>query len=161
MLSFHVKDMPFSIRRMKKSDLEEILSIEKKSFLSPWSRTAFENEIQADYSYPLILTSSNSSQTKILGYLICWLILDECHILNLSVHADYQRKGLASRLIKHLFEFCQKKGVSHLYLEVRTSNQKAIALYKKYGFEIYGQRKRYYTDTGEDALLMQRRNMCL
>jgi len=153
--------MPFSIRRMKKSDLEEILSIEKKSFLSPWSRTAFENEIQADYSYPLILISSNASQSQILGYLCCWLILNECHILNLSIHTDFQRKGLASKLINHLFEFCQKKGVHTIYLEVRTSNHKAISFYKKNGFEVYGQRKRYYTDTGEDALLMQRRNACL
>jgi len=151
--------MPFSIRRMKKSDLEEILSIEKKSFLSPWSRSAFETEIQADYSYPLILTSSDS--TQILGYLCCWLILNECYILNLSIHVEYQRRGLASQLIEYLFEFCKQKGAHHFFLEVRESNQKAISLYKKFGFEIYGNRKCYYTDTGEDALLMQRRKVCL
>ena len=153
--------MSFFIRRMLKSDIEEILSIEKKSFLSPWSRTAFENEIQADYSCPLILLSSNSSQPQILAYLCCWVILNECHILNLSVHDDHQRKGLASKLIEYLFQVCQKKGVHHIYLEVRTSNHKAISLYKKNGFEVYGHRKRYYTDTGEDALLMQRRKICL
>ncbi len=143
---------------MRKSDIGEILVIEKESFLTPWSRIVFENEIQADYAYPFILTQSDSP--NILGYLCCWMIMEKCHILNLSIHYSHQRKGLASRLIQFLFEYGPPKGVKHYYLEVRESNKKAISLYNKNNFKISGILKNYYTDTGEDALIMERRHLC-
>ena len=143
---------------MRGSDLEEILSIEKISFTSPWSRCAFENEMRATYAYPLVMTESQSP--SIIGYLCFWLVRDECQILNLAIHPSYRRRGIASQLIHHLLKFCEHKKITHCYLEVRASNQLAISLYHKCGFKNFGIRKNYYPDTGEDALIMKRRTFC-
>jgi len=93
----------------------------------------------------------------ILGYLCSWIVTDECHILNLAVHPRYRRTGLASQLIEFLFRICQRKKIAQYSLEVRISNAAAISLYQKHGFMICGTRKGYYSDTGEDSLIMQRR----
>ncbi len=147
--------MLFSIRRMTEKDLDEILAIEQASYKTPWSRRAFESEINARHAFPLILGRPDSS--SVLGYVCYWLTLDECHILNVAIHPRFRRMGLASQLIDHLLEICQREGVLRYFLEVRVSNEGAISLYRKYGFKVCGVRRRYYGDTGEDALIMQRR----
>jgi len=146
------------IRRMRESDLDEILSIEKACFLSPWSRCAFENEMRAVYAFPMVMAQTDSP--RILGYLCFWLVLDECHILNLAVHPACRRQGVASRMIRNLLEVCSRKRILTCHLEVRASNQIARTLYSKFGFEDQGIRKRYYPDTDEDALVMRRRIPC-
>jgi ribosomal-protein-alanine N-acetyltransferase len=140
---------------MRESDLEEILRIEKSSFLSPWSRCAFENEMRAVYAFPMVMTQDDPP--LIQGYLCFWVLNDECHILNLAVHPSCRRKGIASRLITNLLDLCRLKRILACYLEVRTSNQVAKSLYRKFGFKHQGVRKQYYSDTGEDALIMIRR----
>jgi ribosomal-protein-alanine N-acetyltransferase len=146
------------IRKMRESDLDEILSIEKTCFLSPWSRCAFENEMRAAYAFPMVLTQN--VQPAIQGYLCFWIVVDECHILNLAVHPDCRRNGIASQMISDLLEVCGKKRILTCYLEVRESNQIARTLYGKFGFEDEGIRKKYYPDTDEDALIMKRRLHC-
>jgi ribosomal-protein-alanine N-acetyltransferase len=150
--------MLFSIRRMTEEDLEETLAIEQASYQTPWSRRAFENEIRAPYADPLVL--GQSDPPLVVGYVCSWRTLDECHILNVAVHPSFRRMGLASQMIDHLLEICRKRRILHYFLEVRVSNEGAISLYKKYGFRVCGVRKRYYVDTGEDALIMQRRAVC-
>ncbi len=150
--------MLFSIRRMTEKDLEEILAIEQVSYRTPWSRRTFESEIRAPHAYPLVL--GQSDPPFILGYVCSWRTLGGCHILNVAVHPSFRRIGLASQLIDHLLEICQEGGILHYVLEVRISNESAISLYKKYGFKVCGVRRRYYEDTGEDALIMQRRAIC-
>lgn len=150
--------MLFSIKRMGQEHLEEVLSIEEASYRLPWSRRAFETEMGAPHAFPLVL--GQSTPPFVLGYICSWLTLDECHILNIAVHPCFRRMGLASQLIDHLFKTCQDKGISHYFLEVRVTNEEAISLYKKYGFKVCGLRRRYYADTGEDALIMQRRAVC-
>lgn len=143
---------------MSEEDLEEILRIEEASYLIPWSRRAFETEVRSPHAFPLVLGQSNPP--LVVGYVCSWLTLDECHILNLAVHPCFRRMGLASQLIGHLLKTCQEKGIVVYFLEVRVTNEKAISLYKKHGFQVCGVRRRYYTDTGEDALIMQRRAVC-
>ena len=150
--------MLFSIRRMTVEDLEEILAIEQASYLTPWSRRAFEGEIRAPHATPLVLGQPNPP--SVIGYVCSWRTVDECHILNVAVHPSFRRIGLASQMIDHLLETCQRDGILSYYLEVRVSNEGAISLYKKYGFRVCGVRRRYYADTGEDALIMQRRGVC-
>ena len=140
---------------MREADLEAILAIETASFSSPWSRSAFDNEMRAIYAYPLVITQA--TPPYVLGYLCFWMIMDECHILNLAVHPSFRRVGIASSLIGRLLEICQHKRVRECYLEVRVSNKLAISLYQKFGFLQCGIRKRYYSDTGENALVMRRR----
>lgn len=150
--------MLFSIRRMCEEDLEEILAIERASYRSPWSRRAFESEVRAQHAFAFVLGQSNPP--FVLGYICSWMAVDECHILNLAIHPSFRRMGLASQLIDHLFETCRERGILHCFLEVRMSNESAISLYRKYGFKVCGVRRRYYPDTGEDALIMQRRAVC-
>jgi len=147
--------MQSAIRRMRESDLDEILRIEKTSFLSPWSRCAFENEMRAAYAYPMVMTQA--PPPPIQGYLCFWVLSDECHILNLAVHPDCRRRGVASRLIENLLDVCKAQRILACYLEVRASNEIARTLYGKFGFRRDGVRRKYYTDTGEDALVMKRR----
>jgi len=144
-----------AIRRMRECDLDEVLFIEKSSFLSPWSRCAFENEMRAVYAYPMVMTQE--FLPRIQGYLCFWILSDECHILNLAVHPSCRRKGVASRLIGNLLDVCSRKRILACHLEVRASNQVARSLYGKFGFQHEGVRKKYYSDTGEDALIMKRR----
>ena len=150
--------MLFSIRRMSDKDLEDILVIEQASYRTPWSRRAFESELQAPHACPLVV--GQSDPPFVLGYICAWRTVDECHILNVAVHPSFRRMGLASQLLGHLLENCRHEGVLDYFLEVRVSNEGAISLYKKYGFTVCGIRRRYYADTGEDALIMQRRGCC-
>ena len=140
---------------MRESDLDEVLYIENTSFLSPWSRCAFENEMRAVYAYPMVL--SRNATPGIQGYLCFWILSDECHILNLAVHSAWRRQGVATRLIGHLLDVCKLKKILACHLEVRDSNQVAKSLYRKFGFRHQGVRKKYYGDTGEDAWIMKRR----
>jgi ribosomal-protein-alanine N-acetyltransferase len=150
--------MLFSIRRMTEQDLDEILAIEQASYKTPWSRRAFESEIRAPHAYPLVL--GQAAPTSVVGYICSWRTLDECHILNVAIHPSFRRMGLASQMIDHLLDTTQKGGVTHYFLEVRVSNEGAISLYRKYDFKVCGVRRKYYVDTGEDALIMQRRRVC-
>jgi ribosomal-protein-alanine N-acetyltransferase len=89
------------------------------------------------------------------AYLAFSLVAGEMEILNLAVHPTFRRKGLASALMRALFAACREAGAEEGFLDVKRSNEAAIALYLRFGFELYGERKRYYPDTKEDALLFR------
>lgn len=91
---------------------------------------------------------------EIVGYVIYWTIVDELHILNLAVSPGYQRRGIAGSLLREALRLAQADNLKTAWLEVRPSNQAALALYQSLGFEIVMTRKRYYSDTGEDALIL-------
>ncbi|MGE4506795.1 MAG: ribosomal protein S18-alanine N-acetyltransferase [Desulfovibrionaceae bacterium] len=92
----------------------------------------------------------------LVGYLAFSIILDEMEILNLAVHPAERRRGLGARLLGKLLAVCRERGVRTGFLDVKQSNTPAIDLYLKFGFKKRGVRKRYYPDTGEDALLLSR-----
>ena len=100
--------------------------------------------------------SSTTALPVLLGMGCLWSILDEAHITLLVVHPDYQRQGLGRTLLVALLQVAQKRGLARATLEVRTSNQAARSLYQQLGFEVAGHRRGYYTDTGEDALILWR-----
>ena len=92
---------------------------------------------------------------RLLGYIMLYSVADEGHILNLAIDPARRREGHGSRLISHATYHSRKRGVSHFFLEVRESNHSAQGLYRKLGFKAIGRRKKYYTETKEDALVMQ------
>ncbi|MBD2465011.1 ribosomal protein S18-alanine N-acetyltransferase [Oscillatoria sp. FACHB-1407] len=94
--------------------------------------------------------------SPLLGLGCLWAILEEAHITILAIHPDYQRQGLGQFLLYRLLIAAWQRKLEWVTLEVRVSNQAAIALYQKFGFEIVGQRRNYYPDTGEDALILWR-----
>jgi ribosomal-protein-alanine N-acetyltransferase len=141
-----------TIREMREEDIRQIMDIENESFSTPWTEAAFLAEIHKPYSLSRVLMIGD----RLGGYLCMNLILDEGHILNLAVHPDFRRRGLATRLINEALAALKKKGCRFLYLEVRGSNIAAKQFYVQFGFRDAGLRKKYYANPVEDAVLMMR-----
>lgn len=141
---------------MKEEDLDAVVLIENLSFSYPWKKKQFAEELKNDHSHILVATVEVDGEKKIIGYICWWIIEDEIHILNLAIHPDFRRKGVASALLENLVSYAYENRISLLTLEVRRFNSPAIQLYKKFGFRVTGIRKRYYPE-GEDALIMERK----
>jgi ribosomal-protein-alanine N-acetyltransferase len=139
------------LRALVEGDLPTVLAIEETSFLSPWTRTSFLHELHSPHSQ---LTAAEQ-EGKVIGYMCCWYVADEVHILNIAVCPESRRQGVGERLLRHALVVGQQKGAQSANLEVRRSNLSAIALYEKFGFRQVAVRRGYYTN-GEDALLMVR-----
>jgi ribosomal-protein-alanine N-acetyltransferase len=139
---------------MKEENLDEVLAIETLSFPYPWKRRQFEEELHFDHSYNLMATVDIHGGKKVVGYICCWIVADEIHILNLASHPDFRRQGIATTLLNSLFNFVQDKNITLVTLEVRRFNTPAFQLYKKLGFAVKGIRKGYYPE-GEDAVVME------
>jgi ribosomal-protein-alanine N-acetyltransferase len=144
----------FKIDEMTPDDLKEVLEIEQISFPTPWSENIFLSELHSELSRIFLAKSGLLEEQKILGYICIWLVKGEVHILNLACHPDFKRHGIATSLLVHSLFFSFQKGVRKVFLEVRASNKEALSLYRKYGFKPIGIRKRYYSDTKEDAVVM-------
>ncbi len=127
-----------------------ILEIEKVSFPSPWSSKLFRDETGNPFSTLWVLEEDG----QISGYICFWIVRDQIHLLNIAVHPTKRRKGFATHMLKNMIHKGIELAVKEVWLEVRPSNAPAIRLYEKLGFHVKGKRPRYYTDTGEDALVM-------
>jgi ribosomal-protein-alanine N-acetyltransferase len=141
------------IRPATFADVKAIGDIETLSFPSPWSRWCFYAELTNPLSTTLVATPG-ASPKKIVGYLIFWVAAQEMHILNLAVHPDWRRRGVAKALLNRGLAQAKAEGALVAWLEVRPSNLAALALYESQGFLPAGRRRRYYEDTGEDAVIM-------
>ncbi len=138
---------------MTEEHLDGVMAIETLSFKIPWSRSAFIDELTTNQMAVYVVAVSGR---EIIGYGGLWRILDEGHITNIAVHPEFRRCGAGSRIMDMLLEICKREGIKSLTLEVRKSNIPAQRLYENYGFKAEGIRKKYYSDTGEDALIMWR-----
>jgi [ribosomal protein S18]-alanine N-acetyltransferase len=140
------------LRRLTIGDLGDIEPIERDAYPTPWSRSMFAGELAKPSS--ISLGAFESALAKLVGYLIVSRYIDAWHVMNLAVHTDFRRKGVASRLLEGLFELTASDIRRGYTLEVRISNTSAIALYEGAGFHSTGVRRGYYTDNREDALIM-------
>jgi [ribosomal protein S18]-alanine N-acetyltransferase len=136
------------VRRLAYSDLPAVIAIERRSFPTPWSLAMFVLEL----SKPSGICLAAHVGDSLLGYLICSRYDQVWHLMNIAVSPDYRRGGVAAQLMRRLFD--EAGGVLPFTLEVRVSNQQAIAMYDRFGFRSAGVRPRYYHDNGEDALIM-------
>ncbi len=137
-----------TIRRLAYSDLPAVISIERRSFPSPWSLAMFVLEL----SKPSGICLAASEGEELLGYLVCSRYDQVWHLMNVAVAPERRRAGVARGLIRQLVE--EGGGRLPFTLEVRVSNRPAIAMYEQLGFRSAGVRPRYYRDNGEDALIM-------
>jgi [ribosomal protein S18]-alanine N-acetyltransferase len=143
-----------TIDLMEKKDLQEILAIEKESFISPWSEGMFRDEINLTHSQCLVARICQGKKSMIGGYIIFWIVADEAHLHNLAVKKEFRKQGLAHGFMDVMKEISRQVGLKSQTLEVRESNLEAIKLYRKCGFVVKGRRPLYYPDTHEDALIM-------
>jgi len=139
---------------MRPGDLEEVLAIERASFTMPWSRGAFLYEIEQNRVARCHVVPESG---VIVGYLCVWEIADEVHVTNIAIHPAHRRRGIARELMAALIADARARDLRMIVLEVRPSNQQAIALYESFNFRVTGLRRGYYYDTGEDALVMETR----
>ena len=142
---------PLEIRRLAYSDLPSVLSIERRSFPTPWSLAMFVLEL----SKPSGICLAATGPQGLVGYLVCSRYDTVWHIMNVSVDPDRRRHGIASTLLARLFERVDDPEAQYT-LEVRRSNEGAIALYERFRFRSAGVRRRYYADNHEDAVVMWR-----
>jgi ribosomal-protein-alanine N-acetyltransferase len=138
---------------MAGEDLDEVMKIEEVSFSSPWSRGMFLSELK-DNPFSNLLTAKLIDSHQIIGYSCFWIVFGEVHIMNLAVHPDWRRKGIATRLVEKAISTSHQHAVKKLHLEVRRSNEPARRLYEKFGFQVVAVRSNYYAQPREDALLM-------
>jgi ribosomal-protein-alanine acetyltransferase len=141
---------------MSAEDLDEVMKIERLSFPSPWSRAFFSQQQRSRSFENFIARDEDVGREKVLGYICLLPVGGEVHILNVAVHPEFRRKGIATRLIEFSLEHCLAKGVRKAVLEVRRSNHLAQEMYKKLGFKETGVEKAYYSDNWEDAIKMSR-----
>ena len=141
---------PITIRSLGYSDLPQVISIERRAFPTPWSLAMFVLEL----SKPSGVCLAAIEDRRIVGYLICSRYADVWHLMNIAIDPPARRQGVATALLE---EMIARAGNDASYtLEVRPSNSTAIALYERFGFRSAGTRRRYYQDTGEDAVIMWR-----
>ena len=142
-----------AIRGLTASDLAAIERIERQSYATPWSRSMFASELAKQSSLSIAAVDPDD---RLVGYLVLSRYVDAWHVMNVAVHPDHRRRGIASALLHRLFTETAAEAKRGYTLEVRVSNVGAIALYEGFGFRTKGVRRGYYTDNREDALIMWR-----
>lgn len=144
------------IRPMRPEDLEAAVQIDRLSFSLPWPENAFRYELYENPGSSLWVAemSGTAGTSGVVGVIVTWLIVDEAHIATLAVHPDCRRQGLAREMLAVALQEAIHRKMILATLEVRSSNQAAQQLYRHFGFEVAGQRPRYYRDNLEDALIM-------
>ena len=144
-----------TVRSMTVDDLPPVLEIDRQSFALPWPERSFRFELtENEAAHLLVAEVAWAGRTRLAGYLGYWLLVDEMHISTLAVNPELRGQGLGERLLTSGLDQARRQGAELATLEVRPSNAPAVALYRKYGFELVGRRRGYYRDNNEDALLM-------
>lgn len=138
------------------SDIDTLLAIENQSFQFPWPRQFFQSELNQPHSITLLARRQETTPGEIVGYVIFWFVYDEMHILNLAVSPRWRRRGIARGLLGEAFRQAKTQKIKTVWLEVRPSNRAALSLYESLGFKVIMTRKGYYSETGEDALILSR-----
>lgn len=167
--------LAYKVEPMQVSDIQEVMAIERLSFPTPWPRGAYRYEIhrnprayyfvvrpqeegEAQCGKPrwglLARFRSTDQRPPVVGYGGYWRSAREAHISTIAVHPRLRRKGIGQLILMAMIEKARSIGADHMTLEVRASNLVAQSLYRKYGFQVVGRRRRYYSDNNEDAVVM-------
>lgn len=136
---------------MRLDDVAAVHEIERLSFRTPWPAYAFEQELKGNRLARYVVARAGDT---VVGFAGVWAMADDAHITTFGVHPDWRRQAIGRQLLLNLAELSLAIGAKRMTLEVRASNEAAQALYRALGFEVVGRRPGYYTDDGEDALIM-------
>ncbi len=140
-----------SFRPLQMADLDAVMAIEPEIYPFPWTRGNFSDSLKAGYS-----CWACEHDGALMGYAVLMMVLDEAHLLNISIAKEYQGRGLGRQLLGHVIGIARKHKGQMMFLEVRPSNKPAIRLYEDIGFNEFSVRKGYYPAANgrEDAILM-------
>lgn len=139
------------IRRMRVDDIEHVSRLERRCYTLPWSSSAYVTEIGNPSAYYTVAAETDGT---IIGYAGMWVVADELHITTIAVDPTHRGRRIGERLLLDLIEEGIARGAKNATLEVRERNSVAHNLYLKYGFEDVAVRKNYYSDNGENAVIM-------
>lgn len=141
------------VRQANIKDVDDIYEIEQLCFPDPWSLDSLKYEFNENPHAFYVVAQLDH---KIVGYAGLWWIFDEGHITNVAVRPGYRGQHIGEAIMNVMIDFTVREGILHHTLEVRPSNEAAISLYEKLGFQVEGRRKAYYANNKEDALIMWR-----
>ena len=136
---------------MRPADVEVVSGIEAEAFTSPWSGETFTSLLDRPGLELLVLEDEREG---VIGYAVLWCVLEQGELANVAVVPRLRGRGLGTHLLARVFDVARERGITRLFLEVRASNERALELYRRFGFEEVGRRKGYYDHPPEDALIM-------
>ncbi len=140
---------------MQEDDLDAVIAIENRAFRSPWTRQIFREELARDWAYlEVVRERLPSGGSEVVAFCNYWLVRDEVHLLNIATHPERRRRGYGRFLMEHLLDFARRHKCRYITLEVRRSNEGALALYRSFNFDAVGVRPNYYVEDREDAIVM-------
>ena len=140
------------ITNMNRQHVTQVAELEKICFSDPWSENSIASELDNQLAFWLVAEEGET----VAGYIGSQTVMDETDMMNVAVHPDFRRQGIAEALVNGLVEQLKDMGSHCLTLEVRASNAPAISLYEKLGFSEIGRRKNYYRNPREDALILRK-----
>jgi len=155
-----------SIELMQESDVATVQEIERAIFATPWPRNAYYRELASRSSAHYVVLRADpvieapplyraaGLDATIIGYGGMWRMYDEAHVTTIGVRLDLQHQGYGRVIFAGLVQAAYDMGAKWITLEVRTTNENAMKMYEGFGFKVIGRRKGYYTDNGEDAIVM-------
>ena len=155
-----------SIELMREADVSTVQEIERDIFSTPWPRNAYYRELASRSSAHYVVLRQESPfeapppfrspelDSSVIGYGGMWRMYDEAHVTTIGVRLDLQHRGYGRILFAGLVQAAYDMGAKWITLEVRTTNENAMRMYEAFGFKVIGRRKGYYTDNGEDAIVM-------
>ena len=148
------------VRRMTLEDIPAVVEIEKQCFSLPWSEKSFEESLTREDTIFLVCevtepVDENAERTRVAGYMGLYLSFEEASVTNVAVSPAFRQKGYGESLVVAAKNAAKDAGAECVFLEVRQSNEPAISLYKKLGFEELGIRKKFYEHPVEDAIIMK------
>ena len=142
-----------SIERMQSDDLKQVMKIEKEAFSDPWHVSFFKRQLHPRKKHMQLFVARLSD--KVIGYIVFYLNFGEAHIMNIAVAKEYRRRGVGKHLFTYAFDIIKTNAAHVIFLEVAQNNNPALQLYRQFGFEVFGKRKRYYRNGG-DAYVMRK-----
>ena len=168
--AMHITRSPLGVlcRPMTIEDIDAVHAIDQLSFSLPWPRRSYQFEVLenpagrlwvAEIELPPADGQPIAERRAIVGMVVTWLIVDEAHIATIAVHPDFRGLGIGRLLLAVALCDGYEHGARLATLEVRAGNQVAQQMYRRFGFQVVGQRSHYYHDNNEDAVIMTRSHM--
>lgn len=143
-----------AIVRMTEHDLLEVVEIEEQSGLSRWGWAAYYAELQGGNRDLMLIAKPSTASAPVAGYIVARETAGELHINNVAVRAEYRRRGIGTALLNRVLDEARRRKANAAFLEVRSANHGAQALYEKSGFKAIARREDYYSEPREDAVVM-------